>query len=105
MIINKITDNARQEFKIQLSDGAEAAIELFYSIRTLAWYLTLKYKEKEVYNIKLVSSIDNILYQYENVLPFKIKVGTNTGFSPLFISDFVNGNNWLDITEIQNNLN
>lgn len=100
MIINRITDNARQELKIQLSDGTEITIELFYSIRTLAWYLSLKYKSKEIYNIKLVSSINNILYQFENILPFKIKVGTNTGFSPLFITDFTNGNNWLDITEI-----
>ena len=99
MIINKITDNARQEFKIQISDGTEATIELFYSIRGLAWYLSLTYKEKQINNIKLSSSIDNILYQYENVLPFKIKVGTNTGFSPLFISDFINGNNWIDIEE------
>lgn len=100
MIINRITDNARQELKIQLSDGTEITIELFYSIRTLGWYLSLKYKSKEIYNIKLVSSINNILYQFENILPFKIKVGTNTGFSPLFITDFTNGNNWLDITEI-----
>lgn len=104
MILSKITDNTRQELTIVLSNGDEATIELFYSIRGLAWYLTLKYKDKTIYNIKLVSSTENILYQYENILPLKIKINSNTGVSPLFLTDFINGNNSIEVEEITENL-
>jgi len=104
MILSKISDNSRQELTLVLSNGEEITIELFYSIRGLAWYLTLSYKEKKICNLKLTSSINNILYQYDKTMPIKIKVGTNTGFSPLFITDFINNNNYIDIEEITKNL-
>lgn len=99
MIINKITNDPKQELNIILNNGEALHIKLEYLIRVNGWFISFTYKNKQYNNIKLISSTNNILYQLRYILPFEIKIETKTGFSPMFINDFMNGNNNFNLTD------
>ena len=99
MIIDKLTNSARQQLTYILSTNEEIILKLEYKVRISKWSLSIEYKDKIINNILITSSIDNILYQYDRILPFKLRCNTTTGFSPYFIDDFINGNNNLEIIE------
>lgn len=99
MEIDKITADAKQEFTIILNNGENLNIKLNYLIRVKGWFMSFTYKEKTYNNLHLVSSTDNIVNQLRNILPFSIKIDTKTGFSPMLIDDFINGNNIFILTD------
>ena len=98
-IIDKITNSPRQEFNIILNNGETINIKLNYLIRVKGWYMDLNYKNKTINSIHLISSTNNLLYPFRHTLPFTINITTNTGFDPMFLDDFSNGNNSFNIEE------
>lgn len=97
--INKITAEPNQEFDIILNNGETVNINVEYKIRVNGWFMSLEYKDKSYKNLHLISSTNNILYQYKNILPFAINIITKTGNDPLFLDDFDNGNNTFNLED------
>ena len=98
-IIDKITNSPRQEFNIILNNGETINIKLNYLIRVKGWYMDLNYKNKTINSIHLISSTNNLLYPFRHTLPFTINITTNTGFDPMFLDDFSNGNNGFNMED------
>lgn len=99
MILQNITNYPNQETTIILNNGEEVKINIVYKIRINNWVMNISYKDFNINNINVVSSCDNLLSQFENILPFSIKINTNNGFSPYFLDDFVNGNNNIELID------
>lgn len=98
-IIDRITNSPRQEFGIILNNGEILNIKLNYLIRVKGWYMDLIYKDKTIKAIHLISSTNNLLYPFRYILPFSINITTSTGFDPMFIGDFIEGNNGFNIED------
>lgn len=98
MILKKITNDPKQEINYILSTGENIKIILEYKIRLFTWFCTIEYKNFKHTSFRLVLG-ENLLNQFSNILPFKLKSGTNTKFRAFMLDDFTNGNNYLEIIE------
>lgn len=97
-ILDKITNEAKQNIQFVLSNGETIDLFVYYSIITGYWFMNIKYKEFVLYGLQMVFS-DNLLIQYENVLPFGIQITSITGLSPISLDSFSNQYNQVIINE------
>lgn len=97
-IIDKLSDEGRQNIQFVLSTGDIVYLTFYYSINCNAWFVNVEYKDFVLNGLQVVYS-DNILNQYSNILPFGIQVDSVNGLSPYTLNSFKDGINSVIINE------
>lgn len=88
--ITTLSDEYKQNFKIELESGEKVTFEFEYRPNQLGWFFGFEYKDFKKSNIRL-SVADNILRGYRNVLPFGLAVTTTDNNEPYGVADFLSG--------------
>lgn len=90
--IGTITDAPNQNVVIVLDDGTKINLVLNYYSNQSGWFYSFNYNNGQfiVNNRRLVTS-PNMLYAFQNIIPFGIAVTTTDGYEPIFIDDFITG--------------
>lgn len=90
--IGTITDAPNQNLVIVLDDGTKINLVLNYYSNQSGWFFSLNYNNSQfvVNNRRLVTS-PNMLYAFQNIIPFGLAVTTTDGYEPIFIDDFITG--------------
>ena len=89
--LTNITSQARQKFNITTEDGNGSFIfEIYYDMQNQGWYYNLIYNNIEINNLRLCTDY-NILYQFQNQVPFGIAIYSYYNIEPLLLTDFSSG--------------
>ena len=102
MEIDNINDITTQNIQFQLKDNSIIYITLKFLDNINCWFMNIQYKNFTLNNIQLTYN-DNILSQYENILPFGIQITSKSGFNPMGRQCFINKDNAIIINEKVNN--
>ena len=89
-LITNLSDEARQEFKVQVPNADTAEFFIYYLPNQNGWYFDIKYGTFESKGIHLVNSY-NVLNAYFNLLRFGLSCQVIDGSEPYFIDDFKTG--------------
>ncbi len=90
--VQQITDNALQAQTIVLSDGTAISLQMRYIPLQYGWFITqLSYGSFTLWGYRVVAS-PNMLYQYQNQLPFGLACFVAGGRDPTQQQDFSSGN-------------
>lgn len=90
--VTDISNDAIQNFTVNLSDGNRLVLTLRYIPTQNCWYLDIDYKDGEfvLYGTKVVTSYDLLLH-WEKIVPIGIAITTEENSEPWFIDDFLTG--------------
>jgi hypothetical protein len=88
--INNLTSEYKQSLSITLDGKITFILTLEFMPQQLGWFYSIQHKTTTLRNKKLKVAT-NILYQYQNTLPFGIMCVTADGYEPYFIDDFTDG--------------
>ena len=86
--ITTLSDEYKQNFKIELETGEKVTFEFEYRPNQLGWFFGFEYKNFKKSNIRLCTA-NNLLRGYRNVLPFGLAVTTTDGGEPYGVEDFL----------------
>lgn len=101
MEIDNINNNTYQSIEFVLKDNSIIYIDLKYNDNIKYWFMNLKYNDITIYNT-MITYNNNLLEQYENILPFTIEITSKSGFSPMGINCFSDKENSIIIHEKEN---
>jgi len=87
-LINGITDAPKQRQTLILPNTKSCTLYLEYKPLQLGWFMSLKYFDFEVNNLRVVTS-GNILNQFKNLIPFGVACFVDELQEPLLKTDFL----------------
>jgi hypothetical protein len=92
ILINEITNQAKQTFVFTLTDGSNVAFSMTYVDNQQGWFYSVSHASTgfAVSNRRMVMS-PNMLRAFREIIPFGFMVATTDGEEPIFQNDFVNG--------------
>ena len=85
--ITGIGEEPKQRFSIVLDDNSIVTWAIRFKDNQVGWFYDISYQEFALNNRRLVTSL-NILFQFQNVLPFGMAIVSTDIYDPAFISDF-----------------
>ena len=88
--ITTLSDEYKQQFKIELESGETLTFDFEYRPNQLGWFFGFEYKDVKMSNIRLCTA-DNLLRAYRNRLPFGLAVITTDDGEPYGVGDFLSG--------------
>lgn len=88
--ITTLSDEYKQNFKIELDNGNQIVFNFEYRPNQLGWFFGFEYLDVQLNNIRLCTA-DNLLRGYRNIIPFGLAVVTNDNDEPYGVSDFLSG--------------
>lgn len=95
--ITNITDYPLQTASYVLPDGSTFTMTLYYIPSQLGWFiLKLTYNDFVLTGLRITNNA-NLLYQYQNVLPFGLACFTASRREPTQQQDFSSGASTLNI--------
>ena len=89
-LIDCITDNAVQEFILQVEDFGRVKIRLTYMETQLGWFMDIDAGIKIINGIRVVNSL-NMIRNWQYVFGFGLAVQTDDGEDPKTIDAFSSG--------------
>lgn len=89
--IQGISTDPKQSFTIILPTGDTCDLTLEYKPLQIGWFMGVSYKSFMVRVVRVTTN-ENILSQFANILPFGIACFTTSGEEPFFQEDFNAGN-------------
>ena len=89
-VLTGLTDQPAQNSQISLPDGTLANLTLYYRQNQLGWFYDLSYGSFAVNGQRLVTS-PNVLYQFQNEIPFGLAMLVESDSEPLSQNVFVDG--------------
>lgn len=87
-IIEGLDDSAKQDFKLTLEDGVTLECSLVFMPTQNNWFLTFKYKDRSVNNIRITNS-PNFIRELKNLVPFGLGCSANNKIDPCSQDDFL----------------
>lgn len=98
MILDTISNEARQQHTILLEDSTPVVLNLTYRATQLGWFVDVIYENKNfsTYGLRITTNT-NILNQWRNIIPFGLMCYTEDTQEPLSIQDFLVGRAHLSI--------
>lgn len=89
--ITTITSDPKQSTTIILDDGTRFTLDMRFVNNQSGWFYDITYGTLfSCYGRKLVMGI-NLLRAFRKIIPFGLVCITKTGYDPVGVSDFVNG--------------
>lgn len=89
--INQITNSPFQTQKVLLLDGSSFNLTLYFRPMQLGWWITeLTYNTFTLQGLRVTTG-PNILYQYQNLIPFGIACFSTQNREPSQLQDFASG--------------
>lgn len=88
--INKITDDAVQQFNLIGDAGQNISFLLYWVPTQEAWFCDIEYNTFIVNGVQLTVS-PNLLRNYRNLINFGIGMASVDGYESLSIEDFITG--------------
>ncbi len=85
-----LSNEAAQTAQIPLADGTQANLTLYYRQNQLGWFYNLEYGSFAVNGQRLVTS-PNMLWSFQDLLPFGLAMLVQGAQEPLSQDVFVNG--------------
>lgn len=86
--VQYLTANAKQKQTLIMPDGNKIFIEIFYSSLQLGWFISeLTYNDFTVKGVRICNSA-NLLYQFQNQIPFGLACFSPSQREPMLIDDF-----------------
>lgn len=99
--IFNITADAQQIQTLNLPDGTNIILQLYYNASQYGWFITsLTYGSFQLNSFRICNS-PNMLNQYRNQIPFGLACVTIDSREPTQILDFQSGNSILYILNAQ----
>ena len=94
LLIPGLTQSANQTITFILSDGTTFTMTLYYNQTQQGWFINnLTYSpDSFTLNGLRIGVNPNMLFQWQNVIPFGLACATQTGLDPTLQQDFVSGN-------------
>lgn len=89
-LLDKLTDSPIQRYTVVTETGDQIALELRYLPTQQSWMASVSWNNFYLNGINLTVS-PNILYGFENILPFGFAVTSNDSLDPTYIDDFTTG--------------
>lgn len=92
ILINELTNQAKQSLNFTLSDGSVILFSMNYVDSEQGWFYSVSYLSKGfvIENRRMVMS-PNMLRAFREIIPFGFMCATTDGQEPIFQNDFVNG--------------
>jgi len=90
-LIQNITTAANQTQSVVLPDGSAFTFTMYFSANQLGWFITNLVYNTFVLNGMRITNNPNLLYQYQNQLPFGIACYTAGNREPTQQQDFSSG--------------
>lgn len=90
-LISKITSNPLQTQSLVLDDGSAFALTMYFRSMQYGWFLNnLTYNDFVLNGLRICNS-PNMLYQWQNVLPFGLACYSSQNREPSQQDDFLSG--------------
>lgn len=94
-LVENLTQNALQTMDLILIDGSSISLTIYFSLTQQAWFINnLTYGTFVLQGFQIVNS-PNMLYQWQNILPFGLACFSTNEREPSLIQDFFSGNSEL----------
>jgi hypothetical protein len=90
LLINEITDEPRQQHLLTVDGYGYATLLLEWRPEQYGWFFTLSWGTFQTTNERVTAS-QNILRQYQNILPFGVAVNTTNLQDPMTQDAFLTG--------------
>ena len=87
-IIEGLTDEPKQDFKLTLEDGNTLECSIVFMPTQNNWFLTFTYKDRVINNIRITLS-PNFIRELKNLVPFGLGCTSNTKVDPCSQDDFL----------------
>ncbi len=89
--INQITDDPSQTQRVLLPDGDFFTLSLYFRPMQLGWWISeLTYNSFTLRGLRITTN-PNMLFQYQNLIPFGIACVTSGNREPSQLQDFSSG--------------
>ena len=89
-LLDSITSDPNQSFKIALDDGTKVNFSLTYKQGQLGWFYSLTYGSFQIKNRRIVNS-PNMLRAFREIIPFGLACVVLDLQEPLYVDDFSGG--------------
>jgi hypothetical protein len=94
-LVQNLTEDALQTMDLVLPDGSDISLTIYYTLNQQAWFIqNLTYGSFVLQGFQIINS-PNMLYQWQNVLPFGLACFSTNEREPSLIQDFLSGNSQL----------
>ena len=90
ILIENLTEDARQIHHITLDDGSTVDITLIYLPAIQRWQFDIIHPQLTCYG-RLLSNHPNLLRQWRRIIPFGLACIVTDGTEPFDINDFIYG--------------
>jgi len=90
-LVTTITSDIKQTQSLTLPDGSQISLAIYYSANQLGWFISNLTYEDFVVNTLRISTIPNLLRQWQNLIPFGLYIATTDGGEPTQQQDFSSG--------------
>lgn len=89
--VEKITTNPLQKHTVILPDGLPLTFELYFRPMQYGWFFNdITYQDFTLKGLRVTNN-PNMLYQFQNLIPFGIGCFSNDNREPSFLQDFDSG--------------
>lgn len=90
-LVQQITQDPLQQQTLVLSDGTSLTLTIYFRPMQYGWFINeLTYKNFVVHGIRITNS-PNILYQFQNQIPFGLGCFSSANREPTQQQDFSSG--------------
>lgn len=90
-LIQRVTNAPLQKQTLVLDDGTAFSLTLYFRPMQFGWFINeLTYEDFTLYGMRVVNS-PNMLYQFQNQIPFGLGCFSTNNREPSFIGDFQSG--------------
>ncbi len=103
-VLTGLTSDPAQNANIPLPDGTLANLTLYYRQNQLGWFYDMSYQDFTLNGQRLVTS-PNMLYQFQNQIPFGLAMLVEGNGEPLSQEVFVDGTGTLVLLDQSDILN
>lgn len=88
--LNRLNDNARQQYTLVGDDGITPTLNLVYMPRVSMWSFSITYGDFQL-NQAMLTASPNVLRNYRYNIPFGLAVTSTDGLDPFYLDDFTSG--------------
>ncbi len=90
-LVEKVTTNPLQKHTVVLPGGLFLNFEIYFRPMQYGWFFnSISYQDFEVKGLRITNN-PNMLYQFQNLIPFGIGCFSNAGREPSLQEDFASG--------------
>lgn len=89
--IQGISADPKQKFNLILPDGSQFQMEIYYRAQQFGWFITKLVYGDFVLNELRITNNPNMLYQWQNLIPFGLACFTLSNREPTQVQDFDSG--------------